>query len=100
MDLIVYINIAIVIVLSFLSYFFIKPKKRLRDIHLIFVGVIIVCFSVLNGVVFNKSISDVLLLINITGAGKSIVLGYGILLGVSIRILTSWSRREPRQLKD
>ena len=87
MDVIEIFKIVLVFLFSVITFFFIKPRKRLSEFHLLVFGSLIVGFSVFNASFYGKTITDVLLLIDTTGAGKSVVIGYGLMLGVLLRLI-------------
>lgn len=89
MDFIFLARITITLVVAVAAFWLMKPKRGLTDYHLLLVGLVIVVGTLLNSALFGKNIMGVLLLTDTTGAGKAIVVGYGITIGIAFRLLFS-----------
>ena len=93
MDTIFFLRVGLTLVVGAAAFVFMKPKRGLSDYHLLLVGLAIVAIAVVSSVLFGKNILGVLLLTDTTGAGKAILVGYGIVLGISLRLILSKVRK-------
>ena len=65
---------------------FFKPIKKYKDYHLLIFGIVISIIGIMASVVFGRDATEVILLEDTWGPGRSVILGYAITIGVFIRM--------------
>ena len=89
MDSIFALRIGLTLIVAAAAFWLMKPKRGLTDYHLLLVGFAIVAGTLVNSALFGKNILGVVFLTDTTGAGKAIIIGYGITLGIAVRLIFS-----------
>ena len=76
----------LLIVFSVVFALLFRPKKKYKDHHLLLFGVVVSIVSILGSILFGRDTVEVILLEDVWGPGRATLVGYAIIIGVSVRI--------------
>jgi len=77
----------LLIVFSVVCALFFRPIKKYKDYHLLIFGIVISIIGIMASVLFGRDATEVILLEDTWGPGRSVILGYAITIGVFTRMI-------------